>query len=165
MKQKRSAHNEYFDFLETPLGTLYLVFQASSLISISFEKPKGVVPKKTTASRQAIRELTEFFEAKRTDFTCGTAFVEGTDFEQQVWKALTAVPYGETKTYKWLAEQIGKPHAARAVGQALSRNPIPIIFPCHRIIESDGSLGGYASGADMKRRLLEIEYYTKLSKR
>lgn len=164
MKQKRSDHSEYFDFLDTPVGTLYLVFHASSLISISHQKPKGMVLKKTSASRQVIRELAEFFERKRTAFTCKTSFQEGTDFEQQVWNALTAVPYGETRTYKWLAEKIGKPQAARAVGQALSRNPIPIVFPCHRIIESDGRLGGYASGTDVKRRLLEIEYYTQLSR-
>jgi methylated-DNA-[protein]-cysteine S-methyltransferase len=69
------------------------------------------------------------------------------------------------RTYKWLAEKTGKPGAFRAVGQSLSRNPIPIILPCHRVIESDGSIGGYSAGVDIKRRLLEIEYYSKLAKR
>jgi methylated-DNA-[protein]-cysteine S-methyltransferase len=77
---------------------------------------------------------------------------------------LKEVPYGETRTYKWVAEKVGNPHAFRATGNALGKNPIPIIFPCHRIIESDGSIGGYSSGIEIKRRLLEIEYYTKLSK-
>ena len=90
--------------------------------------------------------------------------MEGTEFERKVWETLKEIPYGETRTYKWLAEKIGKPHAFRAVGNALGKNPIPIIFPCHRVIETDGSLGGYSGGTDIKRRLLEIEYYTKLSK-
>lgn len=85
-------------------------------------------------------------------------FLEGTDFDKKVWLALKEIPYGETKTYKWLAEKTGNSNAYRAVGQALSRNPIPIVFPCHRIIESDGSIGGYSSGINIKRRLLEIEY-------
>jgi methylated-DNA-[protein]-cysteine S-methyltransferase len=89
---------------------------------------------------------------------------EGTDFEKKVWETLRKIPYGETRTYKWLAEEIGKPQAFRAVGNALGKNPIPIIFPCHRVIESDGSLGGYSGGVDIKRRLIEIEYYTKQSK-
>src|SRR4030043_1701346 len=90
--------------------------------------------------------------------------MEGTEFERKVWLTLKEIPYGETRTYKWLAEKIGKPSAYRAVGKALSRNPLPIVLPCHRIIESDGTIGGYSSGIDIKRRLLEIEYYNKVSK-
>ena len=71
----------------------------------------------------------------------------------------------ERRTYKWLSEKIGSPKASRAVGQALGRNPISIVLPCHRIIESDGSIGGYSSGVDIKRRLLEMEYYNALSKK
>ena len=78
----------------------------------------------------------------------------------KVWYALNEIPYGETKTYKWIAEKIGKPAAVRAVGQALSKNPIPIVVPCHRVIESDGSIGGYSSGVNVKKRLLEMEYYS-----
>ena len=66
--------------------------------------------------------------------------------------------------YKWIAEKIGRPAAVRAVGRALSKNPIPIVIPCHRIIESDGSLGGYSSGIDRKRRLLDMEYYARMNR-
>ncbi len=164
MKQNKADNNEFYDILATPVGTLYLVFESGMLTGASFERPGGIHLKKTDDTAFVKKELTEYFEKGRRDFTCKTAFMEGTDFEKLVWNTLREVPYGETRTYKWLAERIGKPHAFRAVGNALGKNPIPIIFPCHRIIESDGSLGGYSSGEDIKRRLLEIEYYTKMSK-
>jgi methylated-DNA-[protein]-cysteine S-methyltransferase len=164
MKPNRSDHSEYYDILHSPVGTLFLVFGPSALIGISFEKPSGIVPRQSKISARARKELEEYFTEGRTEFTISTSFAEGTGFEQEVWGALKEVPYGETRTYKWIAEKIGKPHAFRAVGNALGKNPIPIIYPCHRIIESDGSIGGYSSGVDIKRRLLEIEYYTRLSK-
>lgn len=78
-------------------------------------------------------------------------------FTQAVLKIASKIPYGEVRSYRWVAEQLGSPKAARAVGNALARNPIPIIIPCHRVIRADGSLGGYALGLDWKRRLLELE--------
>jgi len=164
MNRKRAGGNEFYDILDTPLGALYLVFSGYFLTGIAFAKPSGLVMKKNEETEAVKRELTEYFEKSRRDFTCRTSFLEGTDFEREVWNALKEVPYGETRTYKWMAEKVGKPHAFRATGNALGKNPIPIIFPCHRIIESDGSIGGYSSGIDIKRRLLEIEYYTKLSR-
>lgn len=163
MRQSRSDRSEYYHIVQSPVGELYLIFGQSSLISISFEKPSGIIPRETKQSLQAEKELEEYFTAGRRHFTVKTGSTEGTDFEREVWQTLQEVPYGETRTYKWVAEKIGKPHAFRAVGNALGKNPIPIIYPCHRIIESDGSIGGYSSGIDIKRRLLEIEYYTKLS--
>jgi methylated-DNA-[protein]-cysteine S-methyltransferase len=164
MSRRERGGNEFYDILGTPLGELYLVFSGRLLTGVSFEKPVGLFMRKNGETEAVKRELTEYFEKGRRGFTCGTAFLEGTDFERQVWSLLKEVPYGETRTYKWVAEKVGKPHAFRAAGNALGKNPIPIIFPCHRIIESDGSIGGYSSGIDIKRRLLEIEYYTKLSK-
>ncbi len=164
MKQNKSDLNDYYDILQTPIGTLYLAFRSPALISISFDKPHGIVPKQTKGSVAVKKELSEYFEQGRIDFTFKTAFMEGTEFEKEVWEALQEIPYGETRTYKWIADRIGKPHASRAVGNALGKNPLPIVFPCHRIIESDGSIGGYTPGVDIKRRLLEIEYYTRLSK-
>jgi methylated-DNA-[protein]-cysteine S-methyltransferase len=163
MKQSRPSRNEYYDTLESPIGTVYLVFSVSSLTEIVFEKPKGIVFRANDRSAAAKTELTEYFEGKRVEFTLQTEFLLGTEFEKSVWTDLTRIPYGETRTYKWLAEKTGHPQASRAVGNALGKNPIPIVFPCHRIIESDGSIGGYSSGVDIKRRLLEIEYYTKLA--
>lgn len=165
MKQQRSSHNDFFDVLVSPLGTLYLVFSSGVLSCIAFSKPSNIFLKYKDGRTPARDELTEYFEKSRQEFTCETKFTEGTEFEKKVWKTLKIIPYGETRTYKWLAEKIDKPQAFRAVGNALGKNPIPIIFPCHRVIEADGSLGGYTPGADIKRRLLEFEYYTKLSKK
>lgn len=87
------------------------------------------------------------------------SFLIGTEFERQVWLALSEIPYGETRTYKWMAQRVGCPKGSRAVGQALKKNPIPIVLPCHRVIESDGKIGGFALGEDIKRRLLQMEFY------
>jgi methylated-DNA-[protein]-cysteine S-methyltransferase len=163
MKKKRSDSNEFYDVFESPLGPLYIIFISSILTGISFRKPAQIPLKQTDKTSLLKKELYEYFEKGRREFSCKTALVKGTDFEMQVWNAIKEVPYGETKTYKWLAGKIGKPKAFRAVGNALSKNPIPIIFPCHRIIESDGSIGGYSSGTDIKRRLLDIEFYTMQS--
>ena len=83
-----------------------------------------------------------------------------TPFQCKVWQASRLIPYGETRSYAWVANQIKNPEAARAVGQALGRNPLPIIVPCHRVITSDGKLGGFGGGLEMKRRLLYLEGLT-----
>ena len=80
-----------------------------------------------------------------------------TPFRRAVWEATCSIPYGETKNYGWIAEQIGKPKASRAVGQALARNPVPIVVPCHRVVGKDGSPRGAGRGLEMRKRLLEIE--------
>jgi methylated-DNA-[protein]-cysteine S-methyltransferase len=165
MNPRKSSSSTFFDTLRTSLGTLRLIFTDSFLTGISFENknPQGILLAESEVSAVVKRELAEYFNGERTDFTCRTMFTVGTAFEKKVWETLREVPYGETRTYKWLSERIGKPQAFRAVGRALGKNPIPIIVPCHRIIESDGTLGGYSSGIDVKRRLLEIEYYTRLA--
>ncbi len=157
MKGKR-VEKMYFDELETPIGTVYLTFSAGNLTAIDFEAPHNIIRKKSAASLSAKGQLAEYFEGKRRTFTSPTEFVTGTPFEKLVWRALNEVPYGETRTYKWLAGRVGT-RGFRAVGRALGKNPLPIIFPCHRIIEADGSLGGYSSGLDIKRRLLKLEFY------
>ena len=82
---------------------------------------------------------------------------ELTLFEKRVYTVVKKIPSGKVKTYAWVAEKAGRPGAARAVGNALNKNPFPIIVPCHRVVDSKGSIGGYAFGQDLKRRLLEIE--------
>ena len=79
------------------------------------------------------------------------------DFEKAVYRATRKIPRGEVRSYKWVAEAIGRPNACRAVGNALNKNPYPVIVPCHRVIKSDGSIGGFALGLKMKRRLLKSE--------
>lgn len=165
MSGKRSSNTEFFyDVYPSPVGILFLIFAGKTLCGITFERPAAAV-RKGKAPLQFKKEIREYFETGREEFTQELTFRRGTAFEKTVWEALREIPYGETRTYKWLAEKIGRPNAARAVGRALSRNPIPIIIPCHRIIESDGSLGGYSGGIDIKRRLLDLEYYLKLGKK
>jgi methylated-DNA-[protein]-cysteine S-methyltransferase len=164
MRQKRSLYTgSFYDIVESPIATLFLVFTDKILRGIAFKKPDEIL-RKDKAPPLIKKELKEYFENGREEFTQKIGLTKGTEFDKKVWLALKEIPYGETRTYKWLAEKIGKPGACRAVGQALSRNPLPILLPCHRIIESDGTIGGYSSGIDIKRRLLEIEYYNKVSK-
>ena len=103
-----------------------------------------------------VRQLEEYFEHKRTVFDLPLK-PDGTPFQQAVWSALIAIPFGATVTYKELAERIGKPAAIRAVGRANGTNPIPIIIPCHRVIGTDGSLTGFGGGLALKEFLLTLE--------
>lgn len=153
----------FYDVFECPLGTLYLIFSENFLSGISFRKPSGVPFKKGSAPEGFVKELKSYFHGYGNDFSQKIKFLAGTDFEIKVWTAIMEIPFGETRTYKWVAERAGSPAATRAVGRALSKNPVPIVIPCHRVIESDGSIGGYSSGVDKKRRLLEMEYYAKQS--
>ena len=102
------------------------------------------------------RELEEYFASQRRNFTFPLD-LRGTDFQLACWRALLAIPYGETRTYAEIARTVGKPNAFRAVGMANNRNPVAIVVPCHRVIASDGTLCGYGGGLDIKRRLLELE--------
>jgi methylated-DNA-[protein]-cysteine S-methyltransferase len=106
-------------------------------------------------------ELTEkfqhYYSREKTTFTDNLDFSEATLFQKVVWEATRLIPYGETRSYGWVANQIGKPQAARAVGQALGKNPFLIIIPCHRVISGDGGLGGFGGGLEMKQVLLELE--------
>lgn len=106
--------------------------------------------------RLAVRELTEFFAGTRRIFTVPVA-PEGTPFQQAVWTALQRIPYGETCSYRAVAEAVGNPKACRAVGMANHCNPIPIIIPCHRVVGANGHLTGYAGGLEIKSRLLRFE--------
>lgn len=106
--------------------------------------------------RRAAEELGEYLAGRRRDFTLPLD-PGGSDFQRQVWQALRSIPYGQTRTYGQIAEQIGRRRAARAVGMANNRNPIAILIPCHRVIGSDGSMTGYAAGIAIKERLLALE--------
>ena len=102
------------------------------------------------------RQLTEYFAGERTTFDL-TLRPQGAPFQVRVWDALQRIPYGETASYGELAQRLGRPTAARAVGAANGRNPIAIVVPCHRVIGADGSLTGYAGGLECKRALLDLE--------
>lgn len=104
----------------------------------------------------AREQLTSYLDGDRQSFSLRLA-PQGTSFQQQVWTALQAIPFGETRTYGQLAAQLGNANASRAVGRANATNPICVIVPCHRVIGADGSLTGFAFGEDLKRRLLALE--------
>lgn len=103
-------------------------------------------------------ELKKYFAGKRPDFSDVVLDLsDATPFRRMVWSAIQSIPYGETRSYAWIAQQAGKPGAARAAGQAVGSNPIAVIVPCHRVIGADGGLCGFGGGLDMKRKLLSLE--------
>jgi methylated-DNA-[protein]-cysteine S-methyltransferase len=104
----------------------------------------------------AVQQLEAYFAGERTDFDLELSLA-GSEFQRRVWQALLTIPYGETRSYGEIAEQIGASGAARAVGLANGRNPIAIIVPCHRVIGASGSLTGYGGGLERKQSLLELE--------
>ncbi|MBI2964145.1 MAG: methylated-DNA--[protein]-cysteine S-methyltransferase [Deltaproteobacteria bacterium] len=105
-------------------------------------------------------ELAEYLEGLRSYFTVPLDLSTTASFQRSVLDVAATIPFGEVRSYRWIAEAIGKPGAVRAVGTALGRNPVPIVVPCHRVLRSDGGLGGYAFGLDLKERLLALEHET-----
>ena len=104
-----------------------------------------------------VKRLKDYFSGHRVTFSDELDFSGATPFQHEVWETTRLIPYGETRSYLWVAEQIKRPGAARAVGQALGRNPLAIIVPCHRVVASDGSLCGFGGGLEMKQQLLWLE--------
>ena len=104
-----------------------------------------------------IQRLRIYFGGGKAAFPDELDLSGATPFQRRVWEVTRLIPYGETRSYAWVAQQVDNPGAARAVGQALGRNPLPVIIPCHRVIASDGRLGGFGGGVEMKRRLLRLE--------
>jgi methylated-DNA-[protein]-cysteine S-methyltransferase len=154
----------YYDYYRSPRGCILLVADDHALTGVYFagQKYHPRIDKewkradKHEPLRQAKRELSEYFDGKRTRFTVKVA-PQGTPFQRAVWKAIAGVPFGQTIAYGELAERAGYPGSARAAGAATGRNPIGIIVPCHRIVGSNGSLTGYAGGLKKKRALLALE--------
>ncbi len=115
---------------------------------------------KNELTEKAFKQLEEYFNAKRKEFDLPCQ-LKGTEFQQKVWQALCDIPYGETRTYKDIAIAVGNAKASRAIGMANNKNPITLIYPCHRFIGSSGKLVGYAGGLDMKEFLLKMELENK----
>lgn len=118
--------------------------------------PKQYINAATELSDRAYEQLMEYFEGRRRIFELPLK-LHGTEFQTAVWRELLKIPYGETRSYKDIAEAVGNPKACRAVGMANHNNPIWIIVPCHRVVGADGSMVGYAGGVNIKRQLLELE--------
>lgn len=107
--------------------------------------------------QQAHHQLTEYFAGVRTQFDLPIAYPSGTPFQHAVWNALRDIPYGETRSYEDIARAIGNPKAVRAIGQANTRNPLLLLVPCHRVINKNGTIGGFGCGVEVKRKLLQLE--------
>ena len=153
----------YYSQMNSPIGPLNLAVSSKGLVALEFDR-NNFPPKKTKyhweesgeKTKPFARELQQYFEGKRRDFSFPLD-LRGTDFQVKCWRALLAIPYGETRSYADIARAVRKPQAFRAVGMANNRNPIAIVVPCHRVIASDGTLCGYGGGLEVKRRLLELE--------
>ena len=104
-----------------------------------------------------INELLDYFNGNQVNFKSLLDLRIGTIFQRKVWEKISEIPYGELRSYKWIANKIGNPNAVRAVGNAVGKNPVPPIIPCHRVIRSDGKLGGFSSGIPLKKWLLKLE--------
>ena len=153
--------------IESPVGNLWLMASDEGLHALVWDKdlkhPKYKKQfkdlkesKNHPVLSQAIKQLKEYFEGKRTDFDIPLA-AEGTEFQKKAWAQLSLIPYGETISYAEQAKRLGNAKASRAVGTANSKNPISIIVPCHRVIAKSGSLAGFGGGLHNKKFLLELE--------
>ncbi len=141
--------------INTPLGALEITSKEGTLYKIDFLKDEVTEVIQTDAV-EIVSQLRKYFKGELSEFSIDL-FLDGTDFQKQVWVKLMEVPYGETVSYGELANMIDNPKAVRAVGGANNKNKIPIVIPCHRVIGSDGSLTGYAGGLEFKKALLELE--------
>ena len=149
-------------FYDTPVGKLCIGEENDSITRVTWSKvPQEYIQEETELILNCKIQLEEYFAGNRKQFDLPLA-PKGTDFQKRVWKALTDIPYGETRTYGEIATAVGSPKAARAVGMANNKNPIGIIVPCHRVVGADGKLVGYAGGMEKKEWLLNLEQEKRL---
>jgi len=158
-----------YTHFETKFGWMGLVGSTAGLRRILWPQssPETVLQLIAQDSPGAIADPTPFgnlpdrlrryFTGEQVAFADELDMAGTTPFSSAVWQATRLIPYGETRSYSWIAQQMGRPEAWRAVGQALARNPFPIVVPCHRVLGKDGSLCGFSGGLEMKKRLLKIE--------
>jgi methylated-DNA-[protein]-cysteine S-methyltransferase len=159
-----------YDVMDSPLGPIWIAVGPRGVVNIHYgatPDPRelsrithaygpGVLPDRRGCDR-VLTELDQYFAGRRRSFDVVVDLATLTPFQQRILAATARVPYGELTTYKVVARQAGNEQAARAAGAALRANPIPIVVPCHRIVATDGTLGGYAGGLAAKRRLLTLE--------
>jgi methylated-DNA-[protein]-cysteine S-methyltransferase len=159
-----------YDTVDSPVGPLWVALGPKGVAGVHFGREPsegelrrlirlygpGIVPDRRATAPLA-RELDEYFEGKRRDFDLDVDLAGLTPFHVRVLRALRRIPYGKLTTYMRVAREAGNPKAPRAAGRAVGSNPIPIVVPCHRVIASDGTLGGYGGGLDAKRGLLALE--------
>jgi methylated-DNA-[protein]-cysteine S-methyltransferase len=145
--------------IQSPVGLLQLQSDGRAITGVSLEASpgRGLPGQPHALLDRAAEQLQAYFAGELTQFDL-PLHLEGTPFQESVWEALRSIPYGETISYAELAQRVGRPTAIRAVGTANGRNPISIIVPCHRVINTGGGLGGYSGGLPHKRTLLDLEF-------
>lgn len=152
-------------FYETNIGKLGIVDNGNAITQVYFANEidiESVQVIETQLLKEAAKQLEEYFKGKRKDFNLPLE-PNGTEFQKRVWEVLQTIPYGDTWSYKQVAEKIGNPRASRAVGMANNKNPIAIFIPCHRVVGANGKLVGYAGGLEIKEYLLKIEACTNIT--
>ena len=147
----------------SPVGPVFLAASTKGLVRLEFEARVQKLNPSTTQLLESksvlapyLHELNDYFSGERREFSLPLD-LRGTRFQLACWHALLEIPYGETRSYRDIAQAVGHPHAYRAVGMSNNRNPVAIVVPCHRVIASSGSLCGYGGGLDIKRKLLDLE--------
>ena len=154
-----SINKEIISKIVLPSYNKHLVLQ-------KLNRPDGALknnPKQSPTITGLLKDLNRYFNGEKVDFHARARYItdltEASKFERAVYKTLMGIPYGRVRSYQWVAQKAGSPRASRAVGNALAKNPLPIIIPCHRIIKSDGSLGNFSAigGTNLKKKLLKLE--------
>ena len=146
----------YQSTLKNDFGIITLTFSDEGLHTLNFYENKENIVFELSKSNEYLTQLKDYFNGNRKHFDLALILV-GTSFQRKVWEYIQHIPFGETQTYNEVAQGIGHPNAQRAVGNALHTNPIPIIVPCHRVVRTDGGLGGFGLGIDVKQKLLDFE--------
>ena len=159
-----------YTVFKNSIGLTGLIASSTGLLRIIYKLPNedsmenylaqsthGKATKSHSEFKELIKQFLKYFKGTQKDFDFPLDLRLGTPFQQKVWKKLTTIPYGKTRSYKWIASSINNPQASRAVGNANGRNPLAILIPCHRVIRENGELGGYTGGISIKRFLLNLE--------
>lgn len=146
-----------YAFYESRIGIIKFAYD-KKIESISLVEKADDLSQKTSATNKVFGQIEEYLRGERKEFTIYNLFeLKGTDFQKNVIRELRNIPYGEKSTYKEVAENINRKKATRAVANAIGRNPFFVVYPCHRVIRSDGKIGGFAYGVEVKRFLLKLE--------
>ena len=170
MHEKREEHGLGYTIFQNTLGWMGVVASDQGVAGVVLPKSSKddvfaeieaewphAQPLTEAEANPLLQPLDDYAEGKRPQLLLSLDLSRQTAFRRKVWEVTQSIPYGQTRSYGWVAQQIGKPRAARAVGQALGANPVPILIPCHRVVGSDGNLCGFGGGLDVKARLLELE--------
>ena len=162
LRQLRNAFGIPSFCYESPIGWIDIIAEGNQILRASFSEEAPVsgptFPPTLPVLSRTVKLLDLYFAGGPIDFAeISVQLAYNKDFQQQVWNAIWQIPYGEVRSYQWIADQIGRPKSARSIGNAVGANPVSILIPCHRVIRSNGALGGYGGGLDRKRQLLALE--------